>query len=116
MLFGKYKTNTQIQVQIDGTIIEVFENKFLGVTINDNICCKCHIRHVQSRSVSVLAKEKNALDHKSLNILCCLLILNYCVDIWGNTYKSTLLPLFTLQKRAIRIVHNVRVRDHINIL
>ena len=46
MLFGKYKTNTQIQGQIDGIIIErVFENKFLGMTIDDKICWKPHIKH-----------------------------------------------------------------------
>ena len=49
MLFGKYKTNTQIQEQIDGFIIErIFENKFLGVTIDDNICWKPHISTVQT--------------------------------------------------------------------
>lgn len=123
MLFGKNKTNTQIQVQIDGIIIErVFDNKFLGVIIDDKICWKPHIRHVQSklsRSISVLAKAKHALDHKSLHILYCSLILpylNYCSEIWGNTYKSTLQPLVILQKRAIRIVHNVKFREHTNIL
>ena len=104
MLFGKYKTNMQIQVQIDGIIIErVFENKFLGVTIEDNI----------------LGKARHALDHKSLLILYCSLLLpylNYCVAIWGNTYKSTLQPLLILQKRAIRLVHNVTFCEHTNIL
>lgn len=123
MLFGKYKTNTQIQVQINGVHIErVFENKFLGVIIDDKICWKPHIKHVQSklsRSISVLAKAKHILDQKSLHILYCSLVLpylDYCAEIWGNTYKSTLQPLCILQKRAVRIVHNVGFREHTNLL
>ena len=34
----------------------------------------------------------------------------------GNTYKSTLQPLVTLQKRAIRTVHKAGYYDHTNLL
>ena len=40
--------------------------------------------------------------------------LNYCAEIWGNTYKCTLQPLSVLQKRAIRIIHNTGYREHTN--
>ena len=38
--------------------------------------------------------------------------LSYCVEIWGNTYKTNLQPLCTLQKRAIRIINNVGYLEH----
>ena len=30
--------------------------------------------------------------------------LTYCIIAWGNTYQTSLRPLFVLQKKAIRII------------
>ncbi len=60
MLFGNCRSNTQIQIRLDGVDIErVNEIKFLGVTIDDQVSWKSHIKHVQtkvSRSIAVLNK------------------------------------------------------------
>ena len=73
MLFGNCNENTQVQLQVDGVDVErVYENKFLGVTIDDKINWKSHIKHVQSklsRGISVLSKAKHILDHKSHPLL-----------------------------------------------
>jgi hypothetical protein len=42
--------------------------------------------------------------------------LNDCVEVWGNTYKISLPPLVTLQKRAIRIIHKEGYNAHSNLL
>ena len=50
-----------------------------------------------------------------MHTLYCTLILPYmyyCSEVWGNTYKTTLNTLVTLQKRAIRLINNVGYRDH----
>lgn len=79
MLFGNHRINEQVQIQIDGVQIErVHENKFLGVIIDEKISWKPHIIHIQtklSRSISVLNKAKQVLDHKSLHILYCSIVL-----------------------------------------
>lgn len=31
--------------------------------------------------------------------------MTYCVETWGNAYKTNTLPIFKLQKRAIRIIN-----------
>uniref|UniRef100_A0A3Q3EUW8 Reverse transcriptase domain-containing protein n=1 Tax=Labrus bergylta TaxID=56723 RepID=A0A3Q3EUW8_9LABR len=123
MLFGNCKLNNDVNVKIDGVNIErVYVNKFLGVTIDHKLCWKPHIKHVKSklsRSISVLCKAKHILDHKSLHILYCSMILpylNYCVEVWGTTYKSSLLPLVTLEKRAIRTINKAEYYDHTNLL
>ena len=36
------------------------------------------------------------------------------MEIWGNTYKSNLQPLCTLQKRAIRIINDTGYLEHTN--
>ena len=39
MLFGKHKSDTNVQIQIEGVNIEtVNENTFLGVIVDDRIC------------------------------------------------------------------------------
>ena len=36
----------------------------------------------------------------------------YCIEVWGNTYKSYLEPLVKLQKRAIRTIAGARKYEH----
>ena len=40
--------------------------------------------------------------------------LNYCVQVWGNTYPSNILRLVTLQKRIVRIIDHAHYREHTN--
>ena len=42
--------------------------------------------------------------------------LDYCSEILGNTYRTNLMPLFTLQKRVVRIIRGAKAHDHTNIL
>lgn len=120
MFFGNPMHN-QGQIQLCGVNIDIVnENTFLGVIIDNEICWTHHITHVKSkltRSSSVLAKAKHVLDQKSLQILYNSLILPYLeygIEVWGKTYKTTLQSLFILQKRAIRIVHNAHFKAHTN--
>ena len=48
------------------------------------------------------------------NLYCTLILpyLSYCTMVWGNTYTTNLMPLYLKQKKAIRIVCNVKYRDH----
>ena len=110
MIFSNYKLDNQVNIQVDGVEIErVSENKFLGVIIDDKINWKSHIKYIHNklaRSISVLNKAKHLLNFKSLRMLYCSLVLpymNYCTEVWGNTYKSSLNAITILQKRAIRI-------------
>lgn len=119
MLFGKCKRDIGIQISIDGVGIErVSEIKFLGVTIDEQINWKSHIKYLQSkvaRSISVINKAKFFLDSNSLHMLYCSLVLPYLmygVEVWGNNYKSSLSSLTVLQKRIIRIIHKVGYLDH----
>ena len=36
----------------------------------------------------------------------------YCVEVWGNNYKTSLGPVTILQKRAIRVIHKVGYLDN----
>ena len=119
MVFGNRKINTEIQLIIDNNIIErVYENKFLGVIVDHKLCWKPHIEYVRAKmakSIFVISRAREILNPKSMHTLYCTLILPYmyyCSEVWGNTYKTTLNTLVTLQKRAIRLINNVGYRDH----
>ena len=50
MIFGNCKKSENIEVKIEGVNLErVYENKFLGVIIDDKICWKPHIKHIQTK-------------------------------------------------------------------
>ena len=38
--------------------------------------------------------------------------LTYCTEVWGNTYKTHLKPLFLKQKKAIRIVNIAKYLEY----
>lgn len=123
MLFGNCKKDAGAKLLINDVEVEqVSHTKFLGVIIDNKICWKPHIKHIQaklSRSISVLSKAKHFLPSKSLRVLYCSLILpylEYCVEIWGNTYKTSLQPLCKIQKKAIRMITKAGFRDHTNIM
>ena len=88
--------------------------------INDKICWKSHLKLIGTkicRSISIIAKARHYVNSKSLHALYCALVspyINYCIEVWGNTYKSHLESLFILQKRAIRIIANSGYLEHTN--
>ena len=86
--------------------------------IDDVLSWKSHVKHVKSKlskSIAVINKAKHVLNPKSLHTLYCSLVLpylSYCVEVWGNNYKSTLDPITILQKKALRIIHKVGYLEH----
>ena len=60
------------------------------------------------RSIGILSKLRNHVDINILFKLYHALIypfLTYGIIIWGNTYESTLKPIFILQKKAMRTIN-----------
>ena len=62
-----------------------------------------------------MQRVKHLLINSALYSLYSTLVmpyLNYCCEIWGNTYKSRIQPLHIIQKRAIRICQKADYRSH----
>ena len=98
-------------INIDNNNIKrVFSNKFFAVTIDHKFSWKTQIADVfkkVSRCTGILDKVKSILSTKILNSLYSSLVephFTYCVEVWGNTYRTYLQSLYKKQKRAIRIV------------
>ena len=86
------------------------------------LCNKClwksHINYIAKkvkRSIGTLSKLRYYLNSKTLLDLYYALVypfLTYCIIAWGNTYQTSLQPLFVLQKKAIRIITFSRFFEH----
>ena len=67
------------------------------------------------RNIGVMNKLKHFVPTRIFHVLYCTLVLpylNYCILIWGDTFKSYLDKLIKLQKLAIRTVSNSHYRSH----
>ena len=119
MVFGNKKCENNHLVSINGMYINrVYVTKFLGVLIDCHLNWSEHINLIKnkiSKNVSVMYRVKHLLTSSALYSLYCTLILpylNYCCEIWGNTYKSRIRPLHIIQKRAVRICLKADYRSH----
>lgn len=121
MLFGNKKADMPVQISIDNTIIErVKENLFLGIMIDEKISWKPHISYLRkkvAKCIGVMKRSCHVLNQSALLTLYHSLVMShmsYCIEIWGNCYKTNLIPLVNLQKKAIRLVYKVHYNDHTN--
>lgn len=119
LLFGLKNNETNKKVSIDDIgINRVYDTKFLGVILDSELSWKKQIKSIEnkvSKGIGLLYKMKSKLDPKALRMIYATLILpylNYCCEIWGNTYNCRLEKLVRFQKKAIRIIEGLNYLDH----
>ena len=119
MLFGNNTLSANIDITINGVNIDrVRVAKFLGVFIDEKLNWKDHIASVKSKlskSTAILYKCSQLVDLQSMYILYCSMFLpyiNYCSEIWGNTYPTNISGIVILQKRAMRLLYGANCIDH----
>jgi len=111
MIFnGHKKLPRHGEIIIGNQIIrQVNTCKFLGVEIDCALKWLNHIRQIESRISSAIFVIRNI--RYKINRATALKLydnlvfshLIYCNILWGNTYKSYLMNLYRLQKRALRL-------------
>ena len=119
MIFGNKRCEANHVVSINGMNIKrVYVTKFLGAHIDSHLNWGEHINHIKSiisKNVSIMRRVKHLLIDSALYSLYSTLVLpylNYCCEIWGNTYKCRIQPLHIIQKRAIRICKKADYMSH----
>ena len=107
MIFGRSNQPDHHRVYIDNIVIErVNCNKFLGAIIDSKLSWSDHvsyIRHKMSKNLSVMHRVKWLLNNSALYMIYCTLVLSYisyCCEIWGNTYKTRVQPLYIYHTKA----------------
>ena len=119
MLFTNKRVDRKITIRAnDSNLEQKTECKFLGVIVDDRLNWKSHINHISSKvskSLAILRLLKYIFPKHILKTLYMSLIqpyFNYCNIIWGAADKTTIEPLFILQKKAIRLVNRVHYLEH----
>jgi hypothetical protein len=104
-------TDCSLMLSIHGTVIkQVTEAKFLGVTIDDKLSWDHHIKNLNTKLRSCcgrLYRLKNALPktlHKEIYHTLFESHLAYGISVWGGVSINKLKPLFTAQKKCMRIM------------
>ena len=86
--------------------------------IDHKLTWKEHISSVcqkVAKCTAIINLIKHIVNKDSLSFLYNSLIephLTYCVEVWGNAYKSNLHPLYVKQKRVIRLVCKTGYLEH----
>ncbi len=92
--------------------------KFLGLYIDPSFSFNFHAKQIHRKISSALyfmRTAKNILNTKALTSLYYSLIhshLIYAIQIWSTCSQHLINNLFKLQKKAIRIIHNLRYNEH----
>ena len=77
-----------------------------------------HINKVESiicRNIGLIRRAQYMLDSRCLLLLYNALVLpflNYCLQIWGNSYTTNLYNLIIAPKKILRIIDHAGYRDH----
>ena len=120
MIFNNFNNN-QLDICIGKNIIDQVDYvKFLGVYVDYKLNWKKDIHSLRcklSKIISVFHKLKNKLNASTLLILCKSLFmssLSYCIQIWGQAYKSNTNYINVLQNRALRIIYKINLFKNID--
>ena len=86
------------------------KTKFLGVIVDEKLTWFEHIQYIKckiAKGIGIICKARKLLNSKTLCTLYYCFVypdLNYCVEVWGDTFKTYLQALVKLQKRVLRII------------
>ena len=105
----------KLMLQINGTPIEQVRTfDFLGLVINDTLSWKDHVNKISfkiTKVIAVMRKIKHLVNSSILLKIYNSLILSrihYAILCWGYDHKC----IFTLQKKAIRLICKSRYNAH----
>ena len=119
----RIRVSMSVDVIIDNVKIDMVEGtKFLGVIIDQNLSFQGHINYIKgkvARGIGILYKSQAYFSFETMRVLYNAFIFpyfTYCIEVWGNTYKSYLEPLVKLQKHAIRTIVGARKCAHTALL
>ena len=127
VIFHPYqkKTGAAINLRIFDNEHKVFKYlerknfvKYLGVLIDNNLSWKYHIDFIAlkiSKTIGIISRLRHFIPTSILlNIYRSLIYpyISYGLSVWGQTSKTNLNKILTLQKRALRLIYFVDNREH----
>ena len=106
------KSDLEVNICInDKCLSRVSQVKFLETIIDDKLTWKPHIDYISkklSKAIAIMFRLKAYVTQETLCSLYYSLVylyLTYCNVVWGNTFKTHLKPLISLQRKAVRCLN-----------
>ena len=107
-----------IKIKLSGQRLYPTDNvRYLGIKIDENLTWKHHINHIitkLNRANALLYKIRNFIKPKILKTIYSAIFvshLNYANLVWGQNSNATQ-RVFTLQKKAVRIISFQQINSH----
>ena len=117
------KLDYDIQLTINNQLLnKVYNVKYLGVMVDCHLNWKAQVMDISKkmrRNTGAISKIRNYVNIDILVNLYYSLIYPFLTNaliVWGNTYKSTIDPIFILQKKVIRLITFSGYFEHTNSL
>ena len=119
MVFS-YSNNFNLQpINICGGVVDCVRSlRYLGLVLDNNLNFSKHIESLSlgiSRNVGVLSRVSHFLPPKVLKCVYFSIVhphFVYCIEAWYGTSKYLTNRLFSLQKRAVRLLVGADYFDH----
>ena len=115
------KINYQMKVSLNGNFLkQEYNSSYLGIVVDCHLNWKAHVARLSKkirRNIGVISKVRHFVNKEILLTLYYTLIhpyLIYGLPVWGNTYYSTVEPLFILQKKIVRLMTFSSYYEHTN--
>ena len=83
--------------------------KFLGFIMDEKLTWCEHVQYIKckiAQGIGIISKARRLLNNATLCTLYHCFVyphLNYCIEVWGDTFKSQLQTLVKLQKRVLEL-------------
>ena len=111
LIFSKRKNKYKFSINIDNhNLQQEHTTKYLGITIDDKLTWKPHLSKLRtnlSRGCYALSRLKMYMPQDVMKSVYYSLFhskLQYCITSWGGCPPTNQLPIFRLQKRALRLI------------
>ena len=121
MIYTKSKTKHNFNIYMNNQLIrQTTSIKYLGVNFDDKLNWSTHLTALKnkiSKGAWALAKLRKFVKLDTLIMIYYSLIyshLNYCIIPWGFASEKYLKPVFTLQKKVMRIMTHSFYLEHTN--
>ena len=86
------------------------KTKFLGVIVDEKLTWADHIQYIRTKiakGLGIICKAKKLLNSQTLRMLYYCFVypyLDYCIEVWGDSFKIYMQTLVSLQRKVLRII------------
>ena len=86
------------------------KTKFRGVIVDEKITWADHIQYIRTKiakGIGIICKAKKLLNFQTLCMLYYCFVypyLDYCIEVWGDSFKTYMQTLVSLQRKVLRII------------